>query len=57
MVAIFIESTGMHEKPKMAHVMEDGSAERFTKNDRNDECHSSGKLGIFNIFCTKSYLN
>jgi hypothetical protein len=26
MVAIFIESTGMHEKPEMAHVMEDGSA-------------------------------
>jgi hypothetical protein len=47
----------MHEKPETAHVMEDGSAERFTKNDRNDECHSSGKLGIFNIFCTKSYLN
>jgi hypothetical protein len=29
MVAIFIESTGMHEKPKTAHVMEDGGAERF----------------------------
>jgi hypothetical protein len=29
MVAIFIESTGMHEKPEMAHVMEDGGTERF----------------------------
>jgi hypothetical protein len=29
MVAIFIESTGMHEKPETTHVMEDGSAERF----------------------------
>jgi hypothetical protein len=26
MVAIFIESTGMHEKPETAHVMEDGGA-------------------------------
>jgi hypothetical protein len=29
MVAIFIKSTSMHEKPEMAHVMEDGSAARF----------------------------
>jgi hypothetical protein len=29
MVAIFIESTGMHEKPETVHVMEDGGAERF----------------------------
>jgi hypothetical protein len=28
-VAIFIESTGMHEKPKMAHVMEDGKRFKF----------------------------
>jgi hypothetical protein len=29
MVAIFIESTGMHEKPETAHMMEGGGAERF----------------------------
>jgi hypothetical protein len=29
MVAIFIESTSMHEKPETAHVMEDGGAERL----------------------------
>jgi hypothetical protein len=28
MVAIFIKSTGMHEKPKMTLAMEDGGAER-----------------------------
>jgi hypothetical protein len=27
-VAVFIESTSMHEKPETAHVMEDGGAER-----------------------------
>jgi hypothetical protein len=29
MVAIFIESIGMHEKPEMVHVMEDGIVEHF----------------------------
>jgi hypothetical protein len=30
MVAIFVESTGVHEKPEMMlHVMEDGSTESF----------------------------
>jgi hypothetical protein len=29
MVAILIKSTGTHEKPEMAHVMEDGGTEHF----------------------------
>jgi hypothetical protein len=34
MVAIFIESTSMHEKPEMAHVMEDGGADHFKFSSR-----------------------
>jgi hypothetical protein len=36
MVAIFIESTGMHEKPKTVLAMEDGGAERFKFLSRED---------------------
>jgi hypothetical protein len=39
MVAIFIESTGVHEKPKTMHVMEDGSAEHFKFLSRGYDIH------------------